>query len=322
MARYLITGVAGFIGSSLAYELLRQGHEVIGVDNLVSGDIHNLDSIIQDLDFRLMDINDTSRLRDCCRGVDFVLHQAALASVPRSVSDPLGTHMANVNGTLSVLIAARDAGVSRVVYAASSSAYGNQTAQPKHEEMVPAPLSPYAAQKLAGEHYVHSFWHVYGLEGVCLRYFNVFGPRQGSDSPYSGAIAKFAASMLKDETPVIFGDGTQSRDFTFIDNVVSANLLACHAPAQNVSGKTFNVGTGQSHTLNQTYDLLARFLYFKRSALYRAPRVGDVMHSEADLTLSRQTLQYNPVCNFEEGMAKTAHWFLEQETLSMARSAV
>ncbi|HEY1214068.1 MAG TPA: NAD-dependent epimerase/dehydratase family protein, partial [Bryobacteraceae bacterium] len=186
MARYLITGVAGFIGSSLAHELLQQGHEVIGVDNLTAGDVHNLDGIIRDLDFRVMDVNETSRLRECCRGVDFVLHQAALASVPRSVRDPLSTHVANVDGTLSVLLAARDAGVSRVVYAASSSAYGNKSSQPKHEEMLPDPLSPYAAQKLAGEYYVRSFWHVYGLEGVCLRYFNVFGPRQSSDSPYSG----------------------------------------------------------------------------------------------------------------------------------------
>ncbi|MBW8746706.1 MAG: NAD-dependent epimerase/dehydratase family protein, partial [Acidobacteria bacterium] len=234
MARYLITGVAGFIGSSLAHELLQQGHEVIGVDNLTAGDVHNLDGIIRDLDFRVMDVNETSRLRECCRGVDFVLHQAALASVPRSVRDPLSTHVANVDGTLSVLLAARDAGVSRVVYAASSSAYGNKSSQPKHEEMLPDPLSPYAAQKLAGEYYVRSFWHVYGLEGVCLRYFNVFGPRQSSDSPYSGVIAKFASEMLKGESPLIFGDGNQSRDFTSIDNVVSANLLACTTPAAEV----------------------------------------------------------------------------------------
>jgi UDP-glucose 4-epimerase len=319
MARYLITGVAGFIGSSLAHELLQQGHEVIGVDNLTAGDVHNLDGIIRDLDFRVMDVNETSRLRECCRGVDFVLHQAALASVPRSVRDPLSTHVANVDGTLSVLLAARDAGVSRVVYAASSSAYGNKSSQPKHEEMLPDPLSPYAAQKLAGEYYVRSFWHVYGLEGVCLRYFNVFGPRQSSDSPYSGVIAKFASEMLKGESPLIFGDGNQSRDFTFIDNVVSANLLACTTPAAEVSGKVFNIGTGQSHTLNQTYDLLAHFLCFKKKALYTAPRLGDVQHSEADLSLSKRTLKYAPVSNFKDGIAKTVQWFLEREALTITK---
>lgn len=319
MARYLITGVAGFIGSSLAHKLLGQGHEVVGIDNLSAGDVHNLDSIIRDFDFRIMDINETGRLRECCRGVDFVLHQAALASVPRSVSDPLGTHIANVSGTLSVLIAARDAGVSRVVYAASSSAYGNKSSQAKHEEMLPDPLSPYAAQKLSGEYYVRSFDQVYGLEGVCLRYFNVFGPNQSANSPYSGVIAKFALEMLRGETPIIFGDGDQSRDFTFIDNVVSANLLACNAPAEEVSGKVFNVGTGQSHTLNQTYELLSEFLHFKKRPLYRAPRIGDVRHSEADLTLSKKVLNYHPVCNFKEGIAKTAHWFMEREASSMAK---
>lgn len=321
MARYLITGVAGFIGSSLAHHVLQQGHEVIGIDNLVGGDVHNLDDIIRDIDFRVIDINETLRLRECCRGVDYVLHQAALASVPRSIREPQVTHVANVDGTLSVLIAARDAGVKRVVYAASSSAYGDKSSHPKTEDMIPSPLSPYAAQKLAGEYYVKSFWHVYGLEGVCLRYFNVFGPRQGSDSPYSGVIAKFAAEILKGNTPLIFGDGHQSRDFTYIDNVVSANMLACMAPATDVAGRVFNVGTGQSHSLNQTYDLMAHYLSFKKAPLYTAPRLGDVLHSEADLTLSRKTLGYEPIHSFKDGLAKTVGWFLEQEASAITKSA-
>jgi len=321
MARYLITGVAGFIGSSLAHHVLQQGHEVIGVDNLVGGDVHNLDDIIRDIDFRVIDINETLRLRECCRGVDYVLHQAALASVPRSIREPQVTHVANVDGTLSVLIAARDAGVKRVVYAASSSAYGDKSSHPKNEDMIPSPLSPYAAQKLAGEYYVKSFWHVYGLEGVCLRYFNVFGPRQGADSPYSGVIAKFASEILKGNTPLIFGDGNQSRDFTYIDNVVSANMLACMAPAQDVAGRVFNVGTGQSHSLNQTYDLMAHYLSFKKTPLYTAPRLGDVLHSEADLTLSRKTLGYEPIHSFKDGLAKTVGWFLEQEASAITKSA-
>jgi UDP-glucose 4-epimerase len=321
MARYLITGVAGFIGSSLAHHVLQQGHEVIGIDNLVGGDVHNLDDIIRDIDFRVIDINETLRLRECCRGVDYVLHQAALASVPRSIREPQVTHVANVDGTLSVLIAARDAGVKRVVYAASSSAYGDKSSQPKNEDMIPSPLSPYAAQKLAGEYYVKSFWHVYGLEGVCLRYFNVFGPRQGSDSPYSGVIAKFASEILKGNTPLIFGDGNQSRDFTYIDNVVSANLLACMAPATDVAGRVFNVGTGQSHSLNQTYELMSHYLSFKKKPLYTAPRLGDVLHSEADLSLSRKTLGYEPLHSFKDGLAKTVGWFLEQEASAITKSS-
>lgn len=320
MARYLITGAAGFIGSSLAHEVLQQGHEVIGIDNLVGGDVHNLDDIMRDIDFRVMDINETLRLREACRGVDFILHQAALASVPRSIREPQVTHIANVDGTLSVLMAARDAGVKRVIYAASSSAYGDKSSKPKHEDMVPAPISPYAVQKLAGEHYVQSFWNVYGLEGVCLRYFNVFGPRQGSDSPYSGVIAKFASEILKGNTPLIFGDGTQSRDFTYIDNVVSANMLACTAPATDVAGRVFNIGTGESHSLNHLYALMSQYLSFKKEPLYTAPRLGDVLHSEADLGLSRKMLGYQPLGSFKDGVAKTVAWFLEQEAVGITRS--
>jgi nucleoside-diphosphate-sugar epimerase len=312
MARYLITGIAGFIGSSLAHELLHLGHEVRGVDNLCCGRLSNLDPILGDLDLRQMDINDTDRLRECCRGVDYVLHQAALASVPRSIKDPVRSHIANVDGTLSVLLAARDAGVSRVVYAASSSAYGDQPTQPKHEGMLPSPLSPYAAQKLAGEQYVKSFWCVYGLEGVCLRYFNVFGPKQSAESAYSGVIARFISDMIQGTLPTIFGDGSQSRDFTFIRNVVSANLLACSAPRADVAGEVFNVGTGTSQTLNTLYSALADLLHFPYSVCYAAPRKGDIEHSEADVSRARRALGYIPLVSFEEGLRATVAWYLEQ----------
>ena len=318
MARYLITGIAGFIGSSIAHELVRSGHHVQGVDNLATGNLANLAAIRDDVNFHLMDINETDRLRELCRGVDFVLHQAALASVPRSIRDPKGSHVANVDGTLSVLIAAKDAGVQRVVYAASSSAYGDQPVQPKHERMVPNPLSPYAAQKLAGEHYVKSFWHSYQLEGVCLRYFNVFGPRQSADSPYSGVIARFICDMMGNKIPTIFGDGSQSRDFTFIDNVVAANLLACSADGKDVCGEVFNVGTGHSHNLTELYSTLAGILRFRCKPNFHEPRVGDILHSEADLARTSRFLQYVPRVSFQQGLRETVDWYLAQQSGSMS----
>ena len=316
MARYLITGVAGFIGSTLAEELLYRGHEVRGIDDLSCGDMNNLVAILPHLDFRAMDVNNTTELRKYCHGVDYVLHQAALASVPRSIADPVTSHIANINGTLSVLIAARDAGVSRVVYAASSSAYGDHPTQPKSETMVPSPLSPYAVQKLAGEQYVRSFWHVYGLEGVCLRYFNVFGPKQSADSPYSGVIARFTSEMLAGRQPTIYGNGSQSRDFTFVANVVAANILACSAASSNVAGEVFNIGTGVSHTLNNLYGSLARMLHFSDPVRYHAARIGDIEHSEADVSRAKQALGYQPAVSFEEGLRATVDWYVQQITVS------
>ncbi len=312
MARYLITGVAGFIGSSLAHELLQQGHDVRGIDDLSCGSLSNLDGIAADIDFRLGDINNATLLHDSCRDVEYVLHQAAIASVPRSVRDPMASHQANINGTLNVLLAARNAGVSRVVYAASSSAYGDQPTQPKHEGMLPCPLSPYAVQKLTGEQYVKSFWHVYGLEGVCLRYFNVFGPKQGADSPYSGVIARFISDMLQGTVPTICGTGHQSRDFTFISNVVSANLLACSAPRELVTGEVFNVGTGTSQTLNALYMSLADLLGFSGDAVYGSQRVGDVEHSQADVSKAIRCLGYKPLTSFTEGLSLTVRWYVDQ----------
>lgn len=260
MARYLITGMAGFIGSTLAHTLVEQGHQVRGIDNLSTGRLENLEAIRANVEFEVADLRDLAAMQAACEGVDYVLHQAALASVPRSVKDPLTSHESNINGTLNLLMAARDAGVKRIVYAASSSAYGDQEGQAKHEDMTPRPLSPYAVQKLTGEHYLQAFCRVYGMQGVCLRYFNIFGPRQAADSPYSGVIAQFVFKMLAGETPTINGDGSVSRDFTYVGNAVQANLLACHAPEQVANGRVFNVGTGHSHTLTELYEALASTL--------------------------------------------------------------
>src|SRR5580692_10681820 len=239
MAIYLITGIGGFIGSSLARELLRRGEQVRGVDNFSTGNRENLAQIAGHIDCREADILDLDAMKSACAGADYVLHQAAIPSVPKSVLDPLGSNRVNIDGTVNVLVAARDAKVKRLVYAASSSAYGDTPTLPKHERMTPDPISPYAVAKLASEHYMASFYRCYGLETVALRYFNVFGPRQDPSSPYSGVLAKFITQMLNGNQPTIFGDGEQSRDFTYIDNVVEANLLACKAPASQVAGKMF-----------------------------------------------------------------------------------
>ena len=316
MARYLITGVAGFIGSSIAHALVEQGHEVRGVDNLSTGRMENLAAIRNAVTFQLADIQDADAMRDACEGMDYVIHQAALASVPRSVKDPLTSHESNINGTLNVLLAARDANVKRIVYAASSSAYGDQPTQPKHEEMSPAPLSPYAVQKLTCEYYIQAFCKVYGMEGVCLRYFNIFGPRQAADSPYSGVIAQFIYKMMAGETPTINGDGSVSRDFTFIANAVNANLLACHAPSSIANGRVFNVGTGKSHTLNDLYANLAGILGFSAKPIYGTPRNGDVQHSLASVERARQELGYVPQADFRAGLEKTVAWYLAEREKS------
>lgn len=316
MARYLVTGIAGFIGSTLAHTLVEQGHEVRGIDNLSTGTLDNLEEIKGSVDFRQADIQNFDAVREACEGIDFVLHQAALASVPRSVKDPVTSHESNINGTLNVLLAARDAKVKRVVYAASSSAYGDQPTQPKHEEMSPAPLSPYAVQKLTCEYYIQAFAKVYGLEGVCLRYFNIFGPRQAADSPYSGVIAQFIYKMMAGETPTINGDGLTSRDFTFVANAVQANLLACTAPAECATGRVFNVGTGHSHTLNQLYATLAEILGFPNPPKYGPVRAGDVQHSLASIERGRRELGYNPQEDFRAGLEQTVAWYLAEKSKS------
>jgi len=312
MARYLITGIAGFIGSTLARELVAQGHDVRGIDNLSTGTLDNIADIRGSLDFEQADLQDAAAMRAACDGVDFILHQAALASVPRSVKDPLTSHESNINGTLNLLLAARDAKVKRIVYAASSSAYGDQPTQPKQEDMQPMPLSPYAVQKLTCEYYIHAFYRAYGLEGICLRYFNIFGPRQAADSPYSGVIAQFAYRMLSGETPTIYGDGLTSRDFNYVDNAVSANLLACNAPSAVATGRVFNVGTGRAHTLNEVYATIAEHLGFKAAPKYGPERVGDIKHSLANIDRARKQLGYEPKVHFHEGLKKTVEWYVSE----------
>jgi UDP-N-acetylglucosamine/UDP-N-acetyl-alpha-D-glucosaminouronate 4-epimerase len=311
MSQYLITGVAGFIGSNIARALLAQGASVRGVDNFVTGKRANLVDL-HGIDFIEGTIEDPEICARACQGVNFVFHEAALASVPRSVTNPAASNRANVEGTLNLLIAARNAGVGRVVYAGSSSCYGDQPTLPKHEQMVPDPISPYAVSKLAGEYYMRSFTRVYGLETVVIRYFNVFGPHQDPSSQYSGVLAKFSLAMLEGRTPVIFGDGTQSRDFTYIDNVVDANLRAMAAAAEKVSGRVFNVATGEQITLNDAVRSLRELTGYSGAVEYGPPRAGDIAHSLADISLARQALAYEPKVKFHEGLRRTLEWYREQ----------
>ena len=309
MALYLITGIGGFIGSSIARALLARGERVRGVDNFSTGRRDNLTDILGQIDFQESDITNLSAMHKACAGVDFVIHQAAIPSVPKSVLDPLGSNQANVDGTVNVLVAARDAKVKRVVYAASSSAYGDTPTLPKHEAMKPDPISPYAVAKLASEHYMVSFYRCYGLETVCLRYFNIFGPRQDPSSPYSGVLAKFITVMLRGEQPTIYGDGEQSRDFTYIDNAVSANLLACEAPAEKAAGQVFNVATGRRVTLNETFQLLQGLTSYEGQLAYGPERGGDIKHSLADISRAEAALGYQPLVHFEEGLKRTVEWY-------------
>jgi nucleoside-diphosphate-sugar epimerase len=309
MSNFLITGIAGFIGSSLAHALVGRGHFVRGIDNLSTGKIENLDDIREQIDFRPTDLLDLDAMRDACRDIDFVLHQAALPSVPRSIRDPLASNRSNAEGTLNLLVAARDAKVRRLVYASSSSLYGDTPTLPKHEGMAPDPISPYAVAKLTGEYYMRSFFRVYGLETVSIRYFNVFGPHQDPTSMYSGVLSVFITRMLRREQPTIYGDGEQSRDFTFIENVISANLLACDAPTDQVAGRFFNVATGYRATLNYTYSVLQRLTRYDLPALYAPARNGDIKHSLADIALAQKHLGYKPLVTFEEGLARTVEWY-------------
>lgn len=312
MARYLVTGAAGFIGSSLVRALLQRGAEVRGVDNFATGKRENLADALSRIDFRESDILDLDAMHRASQGVDYVLHQAAIPSVPKSVLDPLGSNRANVDGTLNVLVAARDAKVKRVVYAASSSAYGDTPTLPKQESMPPNPISPYAVAKLASEFYMTSFYRCYGLETVSLRYFNIFGPRQDPSSPYSGVLAKFSLQMLRGEQPTIFGDGETSRDFTYIDNAVSANLLACEAPAAECAGRVFNCATGRRITLNQTFEAMKRLTGYAGSVNYAPERKGDIKHSLADISRAEKHLGYKVLVDFEEGLWRTVEWYRTQ----------
>jgi nucleoside-diphosphate-sugar epimerase len=311
MAVYLITGIAGFIGSSLAEALVKRGDTVRGVDNFITGKRENVAPLLDRIDFREADLRDADAMLTACEGIDVIFHEGALPSVPRSVKDPIPSHECNINGTFNLLNAAKAAGVKRVVYAASSSAYGNQPDMPRRETMVPMPISPYAVQKLTGELYMKSYWQVYGLETVCLRYFNIFGPRQVPDSPYSGVMAKFILQMMRGEQPTIFGTGDQGRDFTYIDNAVSANLLAAAAPAGKVAGRVFNVACGERHTLKETFAVLAELLEFKEPVLFGPERNGDVRDSLADVSAAKEAFGYQPLVGFEEGLRRTVGWYRE-----------
>ena len=309
MALYLITGIGGFIGSSLARGLLARGENVRGIDNFATGKRENLAGILDHIDFREGSILDLEGMSKACLGVDYVLHQAAIPSVPKSVLDPVSSNQTNVDGTVNVLVAARDAKVKRVIFAASSSVYGDTPTLPKHEGMTPDPISPYAVAKLASEHYMVSFYRCYKLETVALRYFNVFGPRQDPSSQYSGVMAKFISQMLAGQSPTMFGDGEQSRDFTYIDNVVEANLLACKAPASEVAGRVFNVATARGVDLNETFQVLKKLTGYTGEVKYGPERTGDVKHSVADISRTEKHLGYKPKVNFEEGLARTIEWY-------------
>jgi len=308
--RYVVTGGAGFIGSNIVDELVLRGESVVVLDDLSAGKEDNLADARNKISFIKGSINDIEAVRRSMQAADYVIHLAARTSVPRSVKDPLETNRVNIDGTLNVLMAARDAKVKRLVIAASSSAYGETPSLPKVETMQPGPISPYGVTKYVGELYAQVFGRVYGLQSVSLRYFNVFGPRQDPSSPYSGVLSKFCAAFLEGTEPVVFGDGEQTRDFTYIENVVQATLLACEAPA--ASGRVINVGTGQRISLKQTLELLREISGNALEAKYEPPRDGDIRDSQADIALSRELLGYEPTVNFAEGLRRTFAWYQSQ----------
>src|SRR6478672_8082530 len=305
MAHYLVTGGAGFIGSHLSEELVRRGHTVRVADSLITGKRRNLDHI-PGVEFVEGDLADMEVATRAVSGVEYVLHQAAIPSVPRSVKDPITSNRANIDASLNVLVAARDAGVKRVVYASSSSVYGDSPTLPKHEGMTPNPLSPYGAQKLFGEIYCQVFTRAYGLETVSLRYFNVFGPRQDATSQYSGVLALFIPAVLQGRRPTIYGDGLQSRDFTFVKNVVEANLLACKAPG--AAGQVFNVACGDRITVNSMLQQINQITGKDIAPVHGDARPGDIKHSQADITRARHLLSYEPKVSFMEGLRHTIEW--------------
>jgi nucleoside-diphosphate-sugar epimerase len=306
MSHYLVTGGAGFIGSHLTEELLRRGEQVRVVDSLITGHRKNL-AHLSGIDFLEGDLADLAVAKRAVEGIDYVLHQAAIPSVPRSVDDPITSNRANIDSTLNVLVAARDAGVKRVVYAGSSSAYGNTPTLPKHEDMPTSPLSPYALQKLVGEQYMQMFTTLYGLETVTIRYFNVFGPRQDPSSPYSGVISVFAKALLENAAPTIYGDGEQTRDFTYVANVVDGVLRAVKAP--EASGKVVNVATGSRISLNTLFETMRDAVGSRVEVKYGPLRHGDVKDSLADITRARTLLGYEPSVSLEAGLKKTLDWY-------------
>ena len=305
--KVLVTGGAGFIGSHLAEALVRRGHRVRVLDNFYSGKRGNLRAVAGDVEVVRGDCADPRAASRAARGMEAVFHEAAIPSVARSVADPALSHRANATATLTMLVAARDAGARRFVYAGSSSVYGDQAGRRKREDMAPRPLSPYAVGKLTGEHYARIFASLYGMETVTLRYFNVFGPRQDASSPYSGVISLFTSALLAGRAPVLYGDGAQSRDFTYIDNVVDGNLRAL--TARGLTGQSINVATGRRVTLNALLRALGRRLDRPARAVRRPPRAGDIRHSLADVSLARRILGYRPLVDFETGLTRTVDWY-------------
>ncbi|EEF58241.1 SDR family oxidoreductase [Pedosphaera parvula] len=312
--KVLVTGGAGFIGSHLAEALCRRGARVVVLDNLSSGKTSNLDwkRSSDDLECIQGDVADELLVKDLIQGCEWVFHEAAMTSVPISVAKPLETHQHNVDGTLRLLILARAAGVKRFLFASSSSIYGDSPLTSKHESMPPAPLSPYALQKFAAEKYCQLFHQLYDLPTVSLRYFNVFGPRQAFDSPYSGVIAKFCTSMLQGQPPTIYGDGLQSRDFTYIENVIQANLAAAEAPSDKVIGKVFNIAAGQSISLLQLFRELNQLTGQSLKPRFEPARLGDVKHSQADISAAKQALGYEPKVNWQAGLKRTLEFYRQQ----------
>jgi UDP-glucose 4-epimerase len=307
--KILVTGGAGFIGSHLVEALLKKGHRVRVLDDFSSGDRRNLKAVRQDVEVLKGDCADPAAARRAAKGMEVVYHEAAVPSVPRSVKEPLLSHRANATATLSMLVAARDAGARRLIYAGSSSVYGDSPKLPKREDMPLRPLSPYGVGKMTGEHYLRVFAQLYGMETLTLRYFNVFGPRQNPGSPYSGVISLFVTALLNGRTPVIYGDGTQSRDFTYVDNVVDGNLKALRA--KDAQGQVVNVATSRRVTLKELLAGVAREAGVPPVARHEPPRNGDIKHSLADITLARELLGYRPVRSFEEGLKKTVAWYRE-----------
>ena len=316
--RYLVTGGAGFIGSNTVDELVRRGHSVVVLDDLSSGKEDNLAELRNKITFIKGSITDIEVVRKAMHEAEYVLHLAARTSVPRSVKDPIETNKINIDGTLNVLVAAKELKVKRVVFAASSSAYGETPTLPKIETMQPQPISPYGVTKFVGELYGQTFGRCYGLENVSLRYFNIFGPRQDPSSPYSGVLAKFCTAFLEETQPVVFGDGEQTRDFTYVENAVLANLLACEAP--NVSGKVFNVGVGGRVSLNEVLRELAKITSKTLEAKYEPPRDGDIRDSQADISQARELLGYEPQVTFEDGLARTFEWYRETQAKAAAKT--
>ncbi|MGQ9650578.1 MAG: SDR family oxidoreductase [Phycisphaerae bacterium] len=309
MTMYLVTGGGGFIGSHIVHRLVADRQKVRVLDNFSTGKRANLAAVSKDIEILEGDLRSMDDCRKACQGVEIIFHQGALPSVPKSVADPRSSHDCNINGTFNILMAARDCGCRRVIYAASSSAYGDQLESPKRESMRPAPLSPYAVNKLVGEYYLKAFHLCYGLETISLRYFNVFGPRQDPKSQYAAAIPAFVTAILNDKPPTVYGDGEQTRDFTYIDNVVHANVLAAKAP--RLSGEVINIACAESVSVNRTIRLINELLGKDVKPIYTDVRPGDVKHSLADISLAREIIGFEPVVKFDEGLRRAIEWYRE-----------